>query len=408
MLRPLALVAILVAAAGCAGAPVDTVDTASAEVPVVPDAAARLGATGLAPVLHDEVRAIRDAIIAGEPVTLTAEPAYLLALDPRNTGPVDVELELIRSALVANDTWAEIDGERVPMPWIETYEGNLAGDPGSPARLTISETFASGSVRIDDIAYRIRVNMDGNFPLGADWEAIEEEDAAVRAALLSPGWTFDKDGVEPRDCLSPIPQPIAPVVGRSAYAGEELIVDIVLDTDAEMAMVFGAGTWPLVVAQLNEVDGIYDHQVSVRFHVVGLHAHTDPNATSDPLEVAPLADLAEYWNAREDVDRDIVHLVTGHDSDYAQANCIGGAGMPDIAYTFTTIHWAKEDYGRMRHTQTFAHELGHIFNAHHHYGNPVEGAVGTTIMFQGGEKINPVFGTLEKSVIRGWSESNID
>ena len=410
MLRALALVTILLAAAsGCVGSPPSPVEGASADLPpLASDPAVRLGATGAAPAIHEAVAAVRDAILSEGRVTVTAEPAFLLALDPRDTGPVELDLELVRSELITNDTWAEIDGARVPMPWVETYEGHLAGDPASPARLTIAESFASGSVRINDVAYRVRVNMEGNFPMGPDWEAIEEEDAATRAYLMSPAWTFDKDGEEPRDCLSLVPQPIEPVVGRAAFSGDRLTVDMVLDTDAEMAMVFGPGTWPLVVAQLNDVDAIYDHQVGMRFHVVGLHAHTDPNATADPVDEAPLADLAEYWNARADVDRDIVHLVTGHDSSYAQANCIGGAGMPDIAYTFTTIHWAKEDYGKTRHVQTFAHELGHIFNAHHHYGNPAEGAVGTTIMFQGGEKINPVFSTLSKSVIRGWTAANVE
>lgn len=410
MLRPLApLLLLVVILAGCVDSPSAMLEGANAPVESpAASAAALLGATGAPPTLDEAVDALREAILAGETVTLPAEPAYLLAFDPRNGGAVDVELELVRSELVSNETWAEIDGERVPMPWIETYEGHLAGDPGSPARLTLGETFASGSVRIDDVTYRIRVGMDGNFPMGADWDAIEPEPAQTRAYLMSPAWTFDKGGEEPRDCLSLVPQPITPVVTRGAFEGEELVVDMILDTDAEMAMIFGAGTWPLVVAQMNEVDAIYGHQLGMRFRVVGLHAHTDPNATSDPEEEAPLADLAEYWNARLDVERDIVHLVTGHDSSFAQANCIGGAGMPEIAYTFTTIHWAKEDYGKTRHAQTFAHELGHIFNAHHHYGNPVEGAVGTTIMFQGGEKINPVFSTLSKSVIRGWTEAHVD
>lgn len=394
--------------AGCVSDAVQPAAVAPADVlPEAGGAAARLGAVERPPELHEAVAALREALLSEGRVKVEAEPAYLLPLDPRNTGPIEVELELAPSTLVTNETWAEIDGARVPLPFIETYEGHLAGDPSSPARLTLAEGFAAGSVRIDHVAYRIRVNTEGNFPLGADWSAVEE-DPAVRAMLLRPDWTFDKDGVEPRDCLSLVPTPLVPVVHREGSTAEDIAVDIVLDTDAEMAMIFGVNTWPLVVAQLNEVDAIYDHQVSVRFRVVGLHAHTDPNATSDPEDQAPLADLAEYWNARPDVDRDIVHLVTGHSSSYAQANCIGGAGMPDIAYTFTTIHWAKEDYGKNRHVQTFAHELGHIFNAHHHYGNAVEAAVGTTIMHQGGEKVNPTFSTLSKSVIRGWTEGNID
>ena len=48
------------------------------------------------------------------------------------------------------------------------------------------------------------------------------------------------------------------------------------------------------------------------FHVVGVHGNTDAKYYPDPAKEAPLKKLAEYWNERADVKRDMVHIVTGH------------------------------------------------------------------------------------------------
>lgn len=345
--------------------------------------------------------------LANGTVTVQGEPAFLLGADPRN-GFRTFDLELEPSGLVTNDTWVEIDGERQSIGPIAVYEGHVAGRPTDMASLTVTPDWARGTVRSEDVSYRIRINMEGNFPVGTE---LYDDHAAAdngRAAIPVPAPpTFDKFGVEPHDCLSLVPDTVKPttdILGPSTEA--PLTARIILDADALYAKSLGHHTFPMMVAMLAEVDAIYQHQTGLRFQIMGLHLHTNETAMPAPADEAPLGNLSTYWNARDDA-RDMVHLYTGYPSSYAQANCIGGAGMPDLAYTFTTIHWASEASGKMRHEQTYAHELGHILNAHHHYGNPVEGGVSTTIMHQGGEKVHPVFSTFSRSVIRGWAETHL-
>ncbi|MGB0651712.1 MAG: M12 family metallo-peptidase [Thermoplasmatota archaeon] len=363
---------------------------------------------------NDAVLPLWDALAnatdgAAATVTVTGDPAFLLAADPRN-GMTDFELELVPSSLLTNETWLEVDGVRYDMPDIRVYEGHVVGDETAAARLTVTPEWARGTVRLDDVSYRIRVNMDGNFPIGMELRDGYEggDEAGYHPALAAPApFTFDKDGQMPHDCLSPVPDTASPQMNVLGASGNDVLTArIILDADALYAQTLGHDTFPMMVAMLAEVDAIYDHQMALRYQIMGLHVHTTPDAMSAPADAAPLGDLSEYWNARSDL-RDMVHLYTGHPSSYAQANCIGGAGMPDLAYTFTTIHWASESSGKMRHEQTYAHELGHILNAHHHYGNPLEGGLSTTVMHQGGEKVHPVFSWASKSVIRGWAETHL-
>ncbi|HWG92481.1 MAG TPA: zinc-dependent metalloprotease family protein [Candidatus Thermoplasmatota archaeon] len=319
--------------------------------------------------------------------------------------PRTFELELKPSPMLTNATWAEVDGVRVTMPAVAVYEGHVKGAADQLARLTVTDAWARGSVRVGDVTYLIRVGLDGNLPY-----VLPEEQAAKAPANGSWTWTstapapglFDPPGWQEHECLLLVPPHVTPMLDLGRPTSNALTARIVLDGDAEYMNQTGAHAFPLLVAMLNEVDAIYEHEVGIRFEIVGLHLNSDPAFYPDPLEEAPQAKMMEYWNARKDVDRDIVHLVTGQRSNYAMANCIGGAGQPEIAYTFTPLNWER-DY-LVFHTQAYAHELGHIFSAHHHYGNHAESTL-ATIMIQGYTPgLRPVFGTLEKSVIRGWAE----
>lgn len=216
---------------------------------------------------------------------------------------------------------------------------------------------------------------------------------------------------EPRDhaeedCWGFVPPYVKPMAELGRAKDPPLTFDLVLDGDRAFGAGFGRDAFPLMVAMMQEADAIYDHEVGVRLRVVGLHLHTDPEMFPTPgdlLDVSPLAALAEHWNTRPGVARDVVYLFMGVRSDSAQANCIGGMGHPEVAYAFSPVEW--ETHPGSFHVRAVAHELGHLFAAHHHYGNHVE-TLGATLMIQGytpGDR--PVFSTLTKSVIRGWAEN---
>ena len=415
-MRALLTVAAAVALfAGCLAADPAPVETASAVLPPV-----------LAPVDYDAARDfaayVTAAVANGSTVTVQARPAVDETLINDALGSArEFELELAPSTLVTPDTWAEVDGVRVPMPEMAVYDGIIAGMSGSAlqqaaglpvsnvVRLVVTPDWSRGTIRYGDTSYLVRIGLDGNLPFALPSE--EEEDGA---RTPDPAWgtrtppaRFDAESwsdASDVECLHPAPTPLTPMLDPGASTADALTARIVMDGDAALVQRLGTHAMPMLVAMLAEVDSIYAHEVGIRFELVGVHLNTDAEYYPDPDDEAPQEQMAKYWNARTDVDRDIVHLVTGHESGYAMANCIGGAGMPELAYTFTPLGWDEEYV--VFHINAFAHELGHIFSAHHHYGNHVEsGADGATIMIQGYTPgLRPVFGTVEKSVIRGWAE----
>ena len=380
---------------------------------VEPDATVTAPLAEFAPAM--QLRALVEAAVAsGEPVQLLAAPENDALGRGLLGAPRAFEVVLQPSAVLNESTWAEVDGERVPFPDVKAYEGHVEDAPDRLVRLTVTPEWARGTVRVGDVQYLIRVGLHGNLP----YYAPDTELEGARAVHASAGWsplqmpmTYDRNGQEPEDCLRPVPMDVTPMVEPlgGATKASALTARLVMDGDAYYAHQLGPHALPMLVAFANEVDAIYQHEVGIRFALVGLHLNTDVEYYPDPEEEAPLGKLAEYWNARPDVKRDAVHVVTGQTSSYAQANCIGGVGYPDTGYTFTPLNWERQYV--VFHGQAFAHELGHIFSAHHHYGNHVESNGGTglaTIMIQGytpGAK--PVFGSLEKSVIRGYAENHL-
>lgn len=373
------------------------------------------GASG--PALPDEVASLRDALRAAAAgngtVTVMARPVTGLGglgglAFPEQVGdPVAFDVSPSPSRIVTDRTWAEVNATRVPMPFVEAYEGHVEGRPDAPFRLVLTGTWARGVVRIDDRTHLVRVGLDGNLPAppngsraGPAWPAATTGPWPP-GRLDPPGWP-DR---QPDDCLLLVPPHVEPVVGGGAFDGEVLWTDVVLDADAAVKARLGNHSFPMMVAMVHELDAIWAHQVGVRFRLVGLHLHGDPAALPEPREGDPLGPLAEYWNAR-DVERDLVHLVSGHDHGVAEANCVGGVGDPEVAYTFTPLPW--DERFAVFHTNAMAHEVGHIFSAHHHYGNHVE-SEGATIMIQGYTPgLHPLFSSLSKSVMRGYGQERLD
>lgn len=380
---------------------------------------------GYAPVL-DLASRIETAVAADAPLNVTA----FYESDPLGRGllgaPVTVSVRLQPSAVLAAAPWAEVDGTRVDFPNVRAYEGRVDGRDDGFVRLTLTKDWARGTIRINDTQLLIREGLLGNLPHPTPSMVRPPANAYAYDASTETRF-FDPGGQEGHDCIRPVPSDVTPMVEPlpGPTTKSMLTARIVLDADAQAKEMLGDDLFPMMVAFLNEVDSIYEHEVGIRLQLVGVHQNSDPEYYPDPAERAPLRKLAEYWNARPDVPRDVVHMFTGQPSNFAQANCIGGAGMPELAYTFTPLNWARDTV--VFHEQAMAHELGHIFSAHHHYGNHVEAMWGSaaaramgqgvgvpaqaglaTIMIQGytpGSK--PVFGTMEKSVIRGWAENHL-
>jgi plastocyanin len=358
------------------------------------------------PVLEPAVAQLRsrvlEAIATGSSVAVDSfEVDTFLGFD--SVGPSSQFRLVLKPGLALHpDFWAEVDGSPAARPFVEVYEGHVEGQPDKLARLTIASGWARGAVRVGDQEHLIRVNMDENLPRSRS--ALAATPAAAPPppppARVDPAWWTDDE-----QCTGGLsgwaPLTVTPVAGLGRSTLPAIQAEVILDADAGMLERFGEDTMPLMVAMLNEMDMTYDYEVGVRFQVVGVHANTDSGYYPDPDQTSPLQRLEDYWAQRHREERDLVHLFTGHASGYAEANCIGGAGSP-AGVSFTPISW-EEQY-TVFHTRAFAHEFGHLFAAHHHYGNHVESEL-ATIMIQGYTPgAQPVFGTLERSVIRGWAQ----
>lgn len=371
-------------------------------------------------VAEQLLESVHDAVARGSTVTVQAMLVRdILGFDALGT-PREFKVRLKLSQLVSPAAWAEIGNQPAEFPFVEAYEGFVEGKPDQLVRLTLTDDWARGSVRVNDRTYLIRVGLNGNLP----WS--DSIGAAMGQSGGNPPWTatsrtpslYDpaewKD--EQEDCLRLAPPFVTPTTDMARASKSPLRARIVLDGDAQFAQQLGDQAFPIMVAMLNEMDSIYEYEVGIRYTIMGVHLHTDAKYFPKPGNGAPLKQLGAYWNERSAVGRDLLHLFTGQASDFAQANCIGGAGKAQYAYTFTPLGWERNT--TVFHTQAFAHELGHIFSAHHHYGNHVEtidpnaGALSVpgyaTIMIQGYTPgARPVFSTISKSVIRGWAENNL-
>ena len=300
------------------------------------------------------------------------------------------------SEMLDNDTFFEVNGKPYQRPWIRVYEGEVAGNEQSIVRLTMTDNWARGSVRTGDDTYLIRIRFDGNVPLDVGARPLPAEEGKAPSSPEPNGC--------PGDLQAWVPHLIEPATDSGRSTWDPLWVQLILDGDGMLVSRLGLDSFGMMIAITAEMDSIYDHEVAIRHHIVGVHLHTDKASYPSPEGNIRMHDvMATYWGLRSGWD--IVHLMTGHTSSFAEANCIGSAGT-QFGYTFTPFPW-EEQYA-VFHTNAYAHELGHIYSAHHHYGNHAESTL-ATIMIQGytpGDTAN--FSTLSKSVIRGWAEEYID
>lgn len=410
----LALAGVLLVAGCVANVPLDAADAGG----FASDAA------DFAPAV-ELLEAVREAVAAGRPVALDASPVTDTLGRGMGLGTPRPFVVTLRPSLVTSEGyWTEVNGSRVEAPFVEAYEGEVVDHPEWPVRLTLTREWSRGSILVTSspsaqgvtapgeplvaTSYLVRVGLDGNLP----YDSYPSEPREAETGRLSRGEApaptrFDPVDWPEEDCLELVPPYVTPVLDGGAARAEAITARIVLEGDAQLRDALHRHAFPILLAMLQETDIIYQHEVGIRFSLVGIHLQADPEAYPDPAEGDPVGTAAEIWNERTDVDRDVVHYVSGQESSYGVANCIGGAGKPEIAYTFTPLNWERNFTAF--HTTAFAHELGHIFSAHHHYGNHVEtGGNMATLMIQGYTPgIRPVFSTLSKSVIRGWAEEHV-
>lgn len=380
----LAVTALLLTACGGAG----TSGTESA------DSAPRNGTA-----VADHAERIERAARQGSAVTLpTIEIDTFLGFDAFGDEQ-ELALRLAPSRLLDPNAFFEINGVPAEAPLMRTYEGHVDGQPNNLAHVLVAGDFIRGAVRIGDTMNVIRIGMNGNLP--AELQPGKPGSPPARTPRSADPSSCPEDGIPLNESLRAVPPYLSPVNGLGPGGAPELRARVILDADRRAYERWGRHLPAMMVGMLIEMDLAYRYEVGIRHTIVGLHLNLVPDYYPDPEAVDPFAQLSQWWDGHHAGERDLLHLFTGYDSSYAMANCIGGAGTT-AGYSFSSLQW-EEDYAYF-HENAFAHEFGHLYSSHHHYGNHVESELGT-IMIQGYTPgAQPQFSSLSRTVIRGWAE----
>lgn len=314
----------------------------------------------------------------------------------------DVELRLVRSKVLDPNAFFEINGLPAEKPFMRAYEGHVEGQPANIAHVLVSEDFIRGAVRMGDEMNLIRIAMKGNRPLDMPRRPSEPSPSPAKKPRSADPSSCPEDGIPANSSLRAVPPYLSPLNGNGLAEAPELRSRVILDADYKAIQLWGERHLPaMMVGMMMEMDLAYRYEVGIRHTIVGVHLNKLKDFYKDTTPSDPFNEMRRWWDGHHAGERDVVHLYSGYDTGYAQANCIGSIGT-SAGYSFSPIPW--EEQNAYFHQNVLAHELGHLYSAHHHYGNHVESHM-ATIMIQGYTPgVQPQFSSLSRTVIRGWGE----
>jgi serine protease AprX len=369
-----------------------------------PDCSGGGGGSGFPADGHPDVRTFYQALVAavngGTSVNVpTIKIDTFLGFDDFGA-PSSVDL-LVTESEMADGAWFEVNGIARPdlAPWYRIFEGQVPGEVDSLARIVVAKDFARGAVRRGDTVEVIRIRMNGNLPVDLASGAVPSYPSATPPQSPEPS-SCPEDYIPFNDIIRAVPPYLSPD-GLGLLGAPQLISRVIVDGDYNAFRRWGWHTPVMMIGILAEMDLTYQYEVGIHHKLVGVHLNLNQNYYPPVEPNAPFEEVGRWWDAHHAGERDIVHLFTGHPSTYAQANCIGSSGTR-AGYSFTSIDW-EEQYA-VFHENALAHEFGHLYSAHHHYGNHVESDL-ATIMIQGYTPgAQPQFSSLSRLAIRGWAE----
>ncbi len=247
------------------------------------------------------------------------------------------------------------------------------------------------------------------------------------AAALSTAKIFD---YEAPDCSKLVPgmQTFVAPTGL-ALGWEERTADLAFAVDQSFVDRWGP-EWAEQAADLAaEMDEFFRREVNLGINAVQIVA-LDVDVTAIPSTGDDFGDadkimqelITAYNAAHGATARDSVQFFLGAEVAglvAGLANCIGGAGYPEVAYVWGEAH-SRDNIGigpvgfyNDAAAKVAIHEFGHMMAAHHHYSNCADGATGFQpddanavcgIMNNFADFAGNVFSTPNKLAIRSWAE----
>ncbi len=244
-----------------------------------------------------------------------------------------------------------------PAP-VHTYRGTVPWIWDSEARFTVREGSFEGVILTPDEWYYIEPLR--NFSPSSDpSEMVVYRRSDIRLEALGVcGTTLAHRIGEANELVEP--QVLAASSGIKT-------ADIATEADYEYVVASGgaAEATAAILEILNQVDGIYQTQLSIALRVVYQHAWSTPDDPySSTAAAAMLSEFQNHWNTNfYNVPYDLAHMWTGKDMD---GSTIG------IAYLSVVCNARSYSYGISQRFNSSpgkyiltAHEIGHNFGASH-------------------------------------------
>lgn len=319
-----------------------------------------------------------------------------------------------RSDILDENSFFQINAIDYQGPFVRIYEGNISGDESALVYILLADDFLRGVVRNADGVFLIREGTDGNLPLtlaageateyasnepiSGDPQGCPEDDIPNNhedLPFFNGGHRFVPPFMDPNYALNGAEEPL-------------LQARIILDADLEAFQRWGRHLPALMIAMQIEQGSTFHYELGVRFSIAGVHMNLLPEYFPTPFDTPETFDYIDaWWGNYKVAERDMVHLHTGRPIAIKMASCIGAAGTAG-GYLFTSTADETSDSG-FSNINIISHEIGHLFSAHHQYGNHAETAENSagsaTIMIQGYTPgSEPNFSSLSRAIMRGWAK----
>jgi hypothetical protein len=313
----------------------------------------------------DRERVVRQVRETGELMVTTSEQTFNLSLEPYD--------------LRAPNYHAEeelLDGTRRPLApvSVRTYRGTAPEIWDSEARFTVKDGSVEGVILTPDEWYYFEP-LTNFSPASDPAEMVVYRRSDVRAEALGKcGTTLAHRIGEAREWVEP--QVLAENSGVST-------AEVATEADYEYVQASGgaAEANATILDVLNQVDGIYQTELSVSLQVVYQHAWSSSNDPYTSTAASTmLSEFRNYWNANfYGTPYDLAHMWTGKDMD---GGTIGVAYLAVVcdARTYSYGISQRFTYSPGKYILT-AHEIGHNFGATHtDQANPPQAQCSNTIM----------------------------
>jgi hypothetical protein len=323
----------------------------------------------------DPASTVRKVRSTGELSISTFDGTFDLILTPHDMrGPQYHAEESVENGVV----------QQVVPEEVHTYRGTVTGMPGSEVRFSVHDDSLEGIILTPKQWYFVEPMRN------YDSSAVDSDLVVYRASDIEPdaigncGTTLiEKIGMaEGLIQGTEVAQELA-VPQVMEATGSILTADVATEADYEYVTALGgsSGANTSILEILNQVDGIYQSQLSVSLQVTYQHtwaASSDPYSSTDPS--AMLTEFKNYWQSNySSMTYDIAHMWTGKNMD---GNVVGISYLGVICYARSYGYGISQILsGTPGKYILTAHEIGHNFGATHpDQATPVPANCSNTIM----------------------------